>query len=305
MPDQTSSRLSWQQYQDEDYQEVIDFLSLLYRMDITKPYWLPGRWEYATYLCSPLFRERGYPDWKRFIRLVREEGRIVGIVNSENPDDDVFIHTHPDYKHLEGDLLGWAENNFETEAITVWSLAADNYRNELLIDRGYKKQELNDYLNWCKLDEYEPTVRLPEGYVIASYKDGFDLSSRIRCSARAFDSREFSIDVYRFMQSAPDYDPALDLVVKYGGNVVSLCTFWVDPANNLAYVEPVATAPEHQRKGLGRALLNEGLKRLKSSNIGTAYVGSTGDWRRSFYRSVGFTESVLCKPWTKREIDSE
>jgi len=287
-------------YADEDYEEVIEFLSTLYRADSARPYWLPGRWEYATYLCSPLYRERGYPDWREFIRVMRDNGSIVGLVNSENPDHNAYVHTHPDFKYLEDALISWAEESFRTDTLSVWALDDDAYRKEILESRGYVKEEINDYLSWCELEHYEPKVSLPGRYAISSYEDGFDLSSRIECSAKAFRSTGFSKEVYYYMQQAPNYDPALDLVIQDEGAVVSLCTIWVDRHNDLAYFEPVATAPEPQRRGLGVAILNEGMRRLKARNVKKAYVGSSGDWRKSFYYKAGFTRSVLCNPWTKR-----
>ncbi len=287
-------------YSRKDYSEVIEFLSQLYRLDSERPYWLPARWEYATYLCSPLFQELGYPDWIEFMRIVRDGNSILGIVNSENPDHNVFLHTHPEHKYLEDELVAWAEENFKTETVSVWTLSDDAHRRAMLEARGYIKEEKNDYLNWCELDEHEPVAPLPEGLEISSFAKGFDLDSRIECSAGAFDSERFSKEVYCFMQKAPNYDPALDLVLKDGEKVVSLCTVWQDRENSLGYFEPVATAPAYQRKGLGFAILNEGMRRLKERKVKRAYVGSYGDWRRKFYIKAGFTRSVLCNPWTKR-----
>lgn len=291
--------MTYHPYSQKEYGEVIAFLGKLYQTDRERLYWLPGRWEYATYLCSPLFQERGYDNWEPYIQIIRDSGSIVGLVSSENPDHNAYVHTHPDYKHLEDELIAWAENTFATEKITVWSLVNDIHRNKVLMSRGYKKEGISDYWNWCDIGQYEPKVSIPDRYTIASYNDGFDLSSRIDCSSRAFGSKGFSKDVYHHMQRAPHYDPSLDLAIKDNESVVSLCTVWVDPENNLAMFEPVATAPEYQRKGLGTALLNEGLRRLKERRIGTAYVGSTGDWRKSFYYQAGFRESIEGKPWTK------
>jgi mycothiol synthase len=286
-------------YSSENYNEVIDFLSKLYQFDPSRPYWLPGRWEYATFLSSPLFRERGHDDWKQFIRIVRSKGAIVGMVNSERPDHNTYIDTHPNHKNLVDELAAWAEKEFKTNKISVWSLDDDVHRKEILRSRGYKKEEINDYWNWCDLGQYKPKVLLPSRYEIASFREGFDLSSRIECSSKAFNTKNFSKEVYYHMQKAPHYNPALDLVIKDKEAVVSLCTVWEDPENNLAIFEPVATTPEYQRKGLGLAILNEGMKKLSDRNIETAYVGFDEDWRKSFYEKAGFTKSVLGNPWTK------
>jgi predicted N-acetyltransferase YhbS len=287
-------------YTNENYDEVISFLGALYQIDKNRPYWLPGRWEYAAYLCSPLFIERGYPDWKRFIRIARNRNSIVGIVNSENPDHNVYLHTHPNHRGIEEELIEWAEKSFETEKISVWTFDDDTERQAILKSRGYRRDEQNDYLNWCDLTPLEPRVSIPKRYNVVSFEDGFDLTSRIDCSTRAFSSKRFSKEVYRFMQKAPNYDPSLDLVITDKDEVVSLCTVWPDRKNDLGYIEPVATAPEYQRKGLGLAVVNEAMRRLKERGFKTAYVGSAGDWRKAFYTAAGFNKSVLSNPWTKR-----
>lgn len=287
-------------YTDKDYDEVIEFLGELYQLDDRRPYWLPGRWEYASYLCNPLFSERGYPDWKQYIRIVRDGNSIVGLANSENPDHNAYIHTHTKYKSLENDLIAWVEEKFDFQKITIWCLDDDNRRQEVLRTRGYREEEVNDYLNWCDIGRHEPRVHLPTTFEIVSFEDGFNLDSRIECSSKAFNSKRFSKEVYHFMQKAPSYDPSLDLVIKAGDDVISLCTIWEDRKNNLAYFEPVATHPDFQGKGLGLAIVNEGIRRLRERNIPKAYVGSAGDWRKAFYCKAGFSKSVLCKPWTKR-----
>lgn len=110
-------------------------------------------------------------------------------------------------------------------------------------------------------------MSLPGRYTIASFRDGFDLSSRINCSSKAFGSKDYSKNVYYYMQKAPNYDPSLDLAVLDNEVVVSLCTAWVDPENNLAMFEPVATAPDYQRKGLGTAILHDGIRRGSQTQV--------------------------------------
>lgn len=243
---------------------------------------------------------RNYPDWKRYIYIWKDKGEIVGLVNSESPDENVFIHIHPNYNYLEEELIQWAENNIGKQKIIVWSLVNDTNRNSILKGKGYKKLKVNEYLNWCNLKRYNPNIKIPEGFEVKSFRDVVDLNSKIECASKAFKSDKVPIEVYRYMQNAPSYKPELDLnIVNNKGKVVSLCTIWFDKENNIGYFEPVATHPDYQRKGFGKAILNEGIRRLKKMSVKTAYVGAHGDNRMAFYNASGFTERVLIKPWRK------
>jgi len=44
--------------------------------------------------------------------------------------------------------------------------------------------------------------------------------------------------------------------------ITAFCTIWFDDVTRSAYFEPVATVPAHQRRGLGKAVITEGLRRL-------------------------------------------
>ena len=63
--------------------------------------------------------------------------------------------------------------------------------------------------------------------------------------------------------------------------------------------EPVGTAPEYQRLGLGKAVMHEGMRRLEKVGADMAFVGSGSDKASAFYTSIGFTQSDLSEMWTK------
>ena len=296
-----SSMLRSRKYRNEDFQSVYSFLGRLYRSDRNHPYWLPSRWEYAAYLVSPLYLHRGYPNWMDTIRIWETHGsEIVAIANSENPDENAFLHSHPKHRYIEEELISWAEDNIavvkgndERKTLTVWTREEDHYRETMLAERGYVRQNPKDYLKWQFLDNRIPKTNLPSGFRVASLSEGIDLAGKIECAAKAFRSSEVPAKVYSHMQSAPSYRPNLDLcVLKDYGTVVSLCIIWLDKANNIGYFEPVATHPEYQRWGLGKAILTEGLSRLKNLGAEIAYVGAYGDDRSAFYSSAGFTNQI-------------
>jgi GNAT superfamily N-acetyltransferase len=74
-------------------------------------------------------------------------------------------------------------------------------------------------------------------------------------------------------------------------------TVWVDDVTRSAYFEPIATVPAHQRRGLGKAVMCEGLRRLKRMGATKAFVGSYSPEAHALYASIGFTEYELLESW--------
>ena len=94
----------------------------------------------------------------------------------------------------------------------------------------------------------------------------------------------------RFMQS-PVYDPELDVVaVAPDGQIGSFCIAWPDPVTGEGLFEPVGTHPDFQRRGLGRAVMLEGLYRLRERGMTEACVSTNANNTPAvkLYESVGF-----------------
>ena len=130
-----------------------------------------------------------------------------------------------------------------------------------------------------------------------------ELPARSWVSWRAFhpdepDDKYEGWEWYRNVQRAPLYRRDLDLVaVAPDGELAGFCTVWFDEATRTAAFEPVGTHPAHQRKGLGKALLAEGLRRVQRLGATLTTVGSYSHAAGALYASVGFTEYDLSEPW--------
>jgi len=102
------------------------------------------------------------------------------------------------------------------------------------------------------------------------------------------------------VQRAPLYRRDLDLVaVAPGGDLAAFCTLWFDDVTRTAAFEPVGTHPDHQRRGLGRALMAEGLRRVAGLGATLCTVGSYSEPAGALYASLGFIEYDLSEPWEK------
>ena len=85
-----------------------------------------------------------------------------------------------------------------------------------------------------------------------------------------------------------------------GGALAAYVGIPYDAVNRRGIFEPVCTHPDHRRRGLAAALMQEGLLRLRSLGAVDATV-DTGDMTPAnrFYDSMGFTEAYRGVTWRK------
>jgi mycothiol synthase len=140
---------------------------------------------------------------------------------------------------------------------------------------------------------------------VRSLGDDAELRARSWASWKAFHPNEPDVAYegwgwYPNIQRAPLYRRELDIVaVASNGEVASFCTVWFDDVTRTGAFEPVGTAPAHQRQGLGKAVIGEGLRRLVCLGATLATVGSYNAPAHALYASMGFTSYDLAEPWVK------
>jgi putative acetyltransferase len=117
-----------------------------------------------------------------------------------------------------------------------------------------------------------------------------DICAITQVTVEAFKTLEISSHTEQFIVEALRAAKALtvSLVAEVDGIVVGHIAFspitTSDGTPNWYGLGPVSVLPEHQRKGIGKALIEEGLARLKVMNAqGCCLVGHPG-----YYRKFGF-----------------
>ena len=181
----------------------------------------------------------------------------------------------------------------------------DQLRQEILEQRGYKLSNVWERQHSRTLSSSVPDVVLPDRYKIRALGDVDDLPARSFLSWKAFHPTEpienyDGWEWYLNVQRAPLYRRDLDLVVTSpDGEMCSFCTIWFDDTTRAGSFEPVGTSPEYQRLGLGKAVIYEGLQRLKRLGAQEAFVGSGSVGASAFYKSIGFDRCDVSQMWTK------
>jgi ribosomal protein S18 acetylase RimI-like enzyme len=106
---------------------------------------------------------------------------------------------------------------------------------------------------------------------------------------------------------SPVYEDERDMVVTApGGRIAAFCIYWLDPVNKVGNFEPVGTHPDFQKRGLGKAVLLESLRRMKAHGMETAIVCTDegNEAAEKLYEAVGFRGVNRLRLYTKRITDS-
>jgi mycothiol synthase len=300
---------------EEDYERIRRLLVECYAINGTMHCWGLERldwWRFNTHAYDELSGSRG---WQEDVRLWEtKEGKLIGVAHPEDglqpgrDYGDVFLEIHPDYRYLEDEMFSWVEEHHvanRPDDATVWPLKAsvydyDRQRAELLTRRGYRYLGPGGYKRRCSLTRSIPTVELPPGYGIRAV-DESEMEAWADVVGAAFNNLLNSAERCRVWLDAPTNRLDLDLVVVApDGTFGAFCIAWFDEENRIGVFEPVGTHPAHRRRGLGKAVMSEGLRRLQALGATVAYVGvGTGVAANRLYESVGFMDYDVECCWQK------
>ena len=149
----------------------------------------------------------------------------------------------------------------------------------------------------------EAALELPAGYTIRSLAGPAEATSRADAARLAFGSTLSPgqhRDRYRRFMDSPGYPDCLDLVaVAPDGGIAAFAVFWPDAATSTTQLEPAGTHPEHQRLGLGRAVVTAGLQLMAAAGLRLARVCTEQDRPAApqLYARCGFTEADRLYWW--------
>ncbi len=295
---------------EEDYWKIRVFLREIFLYNNRREIcWQPYRWDYWRWHINENIVQFSL-NAAVFLWEDRS-GRLAAVLHPDGRGEAI-LQVHPDFQSSELDIqmLQIAETHYAVqhegkEQLTIWVHEINHSHQELLSRRGYTRQNFQEYQRRRDMSLPILTVPLPHGYTIRALGSDDELPARSWLSWRAFhpdepDEHYKGWEWYRNIQRAPMYRRDLDLVaVAPDGELAAFCTLWFDEFTRTASFEPVGTHPDHQRKGVGKALLTEGLLRVQRLGATLATVGSYSQSASALYASVGFTQYDLSEAWQK------
>jgi mycothiol synthase len=286
-----------------DYARMRDMLVDITRLNRHAPYCTVGDLDWWRWTAK-------VPDQINHVQIWFDGDRAIGFVWPGESEADVIVH--PDRGEALDDMLDWAERNALAEVepgsgevvFETFAYANDAMQNQALLRHGYQQGEAAYRMRSQPVDGPFPTPLLPEGYVTRDMRNATadDIEKRVDVHRAAFAPSRMTVAKHTAVMAAPTYRPDLDLaIVAPDGSFAAFTIVWFDEANRIGMFEPLGTHPDHQRRGLGRAIIAEGLRRLSEIGATTAYVDSLagGPASNLLYAAAGFQVVDENISWTK------
>lgn len=300
---------------DEDAWRIRAFLrETLMRNGYRKQNWTPLRYDYWHHFINPDLNQVSPQESVYLWESPR--GELAAMLNLDRRSGEAYLHLQPDLRRveLEEEMIRLAEERMpqlrsgETRRLTIWAQQGDSMREGLLTRLGYSRLDEPEYQRCLRLDQTLPSAPVPDGFHLRALGEGAEVLERAYASGLAFHPDNIQIAVenrrdirwYRHIQGCPQYRRDFDLVaVTEQGHVAAFATIWFDEVTRVGEFEPVGTVPAYQRRGLGKALMCEGLRRLKQIGAVMAFVDSYSVPAGALYASAGFDQFFLAEPWEK------
>ncbi|MGD2028012.1 MAG: GNAT family N-acetyltransferase [Anaerolineales bacterium] len=300
---------------EEDYWRLRTFLrDVTLRNDLQQLSWCAARLDYWRWHVAPITDQK--QDEAAIFLWETPGGEIAAALNPEDKGE-AFLQIHPDHQSpklldamiesAEAHLYRTTEEN--KKRLVVWAHEHDSVREAVLAERGFQKLENPDWQERQRqrwLEQPLPGVKPAEGYTIRSLGGAEEIPSRSWASWRAFhpDSPDEDYQGWDWypvnIQTQPMYRRDLDIVaIAPDGEVAAFTTLWYDDVTRCGYFEPVGTVPELQRKGLGKAVMVEGMRRIKEMGALAVSVSGFSVPANKLYAAVVSEDCLVNIPWVK------
>ncbi|HTY47373.1 MAG TPA: GNAT family N-acetyltransferase [Methanomassiliicoccales archaeon] len=220
---------------------------------------------------DPSFFSRNLHYWRR-------EGEVVGLSVS-GADNVVTPMVLPDDWETEGEILTWTEKVWSKDKQTTRIAAYDDdfARVQELETRGFERRESRGFVRKYDTSTAPQESKSPEGFVLTTLAEHGNIIDYVDAVRSAFGRDTLDIKWFKSKERAPGYAREWVICALVGDRVASFCEVRVDQRGGYAELDPIGTRPEHQRKGLARALIAESFRRLSAARIGRAYIGSASE----------------------------
>jgi GNAT superfamily N-acetyltransferase len=244
---------------------------------------------------------------QEFIRLWHnDQGVLVGFaILGEDPSFDFQVLPEYEWCGIEAEALSWAEMRIDElrrydpsrwSGVLVSGARQDDTQRIAFLERhGFRYSgEFAEVNMLRRLDEPIPDLAIPSGCQVRAVAGAGDVPSRAAAQREVWQpwtvGNVSDEDYARFM-SLPGYERELDIVaVTEDGVVAAYVNGWIDPLNRIGDFGPVGALPAYRRQGLTRAVLVEGLRRMKARGMDRVCVSTTvtNTPARRLYESIGF-----------------
>lgn len=236
-------------------------------------------------------------DVLQFIKLFRnEKHELCGMLSIEEAPG-VWFAIYQDDLELKRIMANELIHHLQGDVI----IPNDHDWINLLEHHGYHRMDWIDPVARFAKKDY--TIPVCEGYTFKSLAEDYQLDEIHHALWKGFNHGDDIVynDQIRaereHMTSSPNLNRRYVWVAIKDGHYVSYAGMWYLKGHKIADVEPVATVPEHRRKGLAGACILHAMEEAKKDGAEEFYVGST----QKFYYDLGFEPYQEGYRYTKKK----
>ena len=254
-------------------------------------------------------------------RLWLDGDRVVAFVFYESPVTDIFFSVRKGYEFLADELVEYAVSTMPSfggrQRLVLFN--GQEYLMNAAAKRGFILTEEYEDRNFDFRNELDHA--LPGGYHFVDPKDadGFKLAKLFwygfghgdKAPFEGWDQEDRSFDwtpaqsykgvIGSMTAPAPhsthDYDV---IIADKSGEYVCFSGMWWVQENQLVYMEPLCTHPDHRRRGLAAAALSRHYHRMKA--LGATHMTGGGD---PFYEKIGYGKGIHWTFWKREESQAD
>jgi mycothiol synthase len=278
---------------ENDLQILKTYVSNTISEEMQRSYWHVGDLVWGIYQNTIFDPQKNVRLWEN------DQGDLLGFTWSNS--HEIMLQVSPrldssEVHELLEQMLGWGEERQKAlstneTASSFYAFDDDLPLKNILLRYGYRREDFHVLHMRRDLNQTIPRTVLPEGWFVRHIAGENEFEKRVALHREVWHPSKVTLESYRRLRTILGYTPELDLVaVSPEGTFASYCICWLDPVSKIGEFEPVGTRSTFRGKGLGKAVMLEGLRRLKTSGMQTAIVYSVGSNQASkkLYESVGF-----------------
>lgn len=245
------------------------------RLEYIHFHWSRFEWMFARHS----FKEENLT----LITLFERNHRIVGALIFED-EPGVYFAIHEDDSGVKRQMIDYLiEKDIKDDLI----IGRDDEMIKLVSEHYQKIDWIDPVTRFEPTDFATPSV---EGYAVKSLYEEANLKEIHYALWRGFDHGddisydEKELSDRKRLISSPNFDRRYGFVAVKDGHYVAYASIWYMKKTSTALIEPVATTPEHRRKGLARACIYRAIEAVRNDGAAHVFVGSNMD----VYLKMGF-----------------
>jgi ribosomal protein S18 acetylase RimI-like enzyme len=173
-----------------------------------------------------------------------------------------------------------------------------------LARRGYELSDTYGHELVRDLGDASFVPRLPAGFSLRWLEPRLD-DAYVELHRAAWSTRapsDYDRRLHASVTSMPDFDRRLvQIAVAPDGTLAAYCIAWLDPRTETVEIEPLGTHPGYRRLGLGRAIVDEVLRRSAARHARSVMVWGAhkNDVAIHLYESAGLRSRRVLREYRR------